>query len=151
LDAVVEISGEKTATMTAQQAVQKIRGPKGTTVKLLIFRSRETDANKKVFTVDVTRQTVSISSVSSSVIPVNGKNVGYISISIIGEDTETLLQKEIASLKDKNLAGVILDLRGNGGGYLPKAVEIASHFIPQGKTVVTAKYTNNPDEKYLSK
>jgi carboxyl-terminal processing protease len=151
LDAVVEISGEKTATMTAQEAVQKIRWPKGTTVKLLIFRSRETDAMKKVFTVEVTRQTVSISSVSSSVIPVNGKNVWYISISIIGEDTETLLKKEITSLKDKNLAGIILDLRGNGGWYLPKSVEIASHFIPKGKTIVTAKYTNNPDEKYVSK
>lgn len=153
LDLVLEINGEKTADLSLADAVAKIRGPKDTIVKLLIYREREKDSTKRVFTVEVTRKKVDIPSVKSEVVNAwGGKNIGIIDISIIGEETEALLKQEIRSLAASgNVAGIILDLRGNGGGFLPKAVEIASHFIPLGKKVVTAKYTLFPDETYMSK
>ena len=153
LDMIVEVSGAKTAGMDLQEIVSKIRGPKDTTVVLTIYRASEKEWSKKIFTVEVTRKKVDIPSVSSEIIPVpwTDKNIGLIAISIIGEETEVLLQKEIAALSWKNIAGVVLDLRWNGGGFLPKSVEIASHFIPKGKKIVTAKYTLFPSETYLSK
>lgn len=51
----------------------------------------------------------------------------------------------------QKIEGIILDLRGNGGGFLPVAVEICSHFIPKNKLVVTAKYSSYEDEVYNSK
>jgi carboxyl-terminal processing protease len=153
LDMIVEVSGAKTAGMDLQEIVSKIRGPKDTTVKLTIFRGSEKELSKKIFTVEVTRKKVDIPSVSSELIPLTWtqKNLWLISISIVGEETEALLEKEIASLSWKNIAGVVLDLRGNGGWFLPKSVEIASHFIPKGKKVVTAKYSLFPSETYISK
>lgn len=151
LDMVLEINGEKTATLSLTEAVAKIRGPRDTVVTLTVYRASEKDATKRVFPVQVTRKTVDIPSVSSEVLDAGSKKIGIIEISIIGEETETLLKKEIAALSGAGLAGIVLDLRGNGGGFLPKAVEIASHFIPAWQNVVTAKYTLFPDETYLSK
>jgi carboxyl-terminal processing protease len=53
-------------------------------------------------------------------------------------------------LKKQGVKGLILDLRGNGGGFLDKAVEIASHFIPAGKVIVKTKYRVYPEEVYKS-
>lgn len=153
LDIVLEIDWEKTQNMTLTDAVKKIRGPKWSTVKLMVYRASEKDANKRVFTLEVTRNAVQIPSVSSEIIPLDStdKKIWLISISIIGEETESLLQKEIATLVSANVQWIVLDLRWNGGGYLPKSVEIASHFIPKDKAVVTAKYSKHPTEKYMSK
>lgn len=152
MDAIAEINGEKTKDMTISEAVQKIRGPKWTTVKLLIYRASEKDPAKRVFTVEVMRENVKIPSVTVSVLSwENGKNIAYIEIAMIWDQTEEFLKSEIAWLTGKNIWWVILDLRWNGGGYLPKAVEIASHFIPKGKVVVTWKYSILPTESFASK
>lgn len=153
LDIVIEIDWEKTQNMTLTEAVKKIRWPKGSTVKLMIYRASEKTLEKRVFTVEVTRNAVQIPSVSSDIItlPNTDKKIWLIAISIIGEETETLLKKEIQTLRDVNVQWIVLDLRWNGGGYLPKAVEIASHFVKKDQIVVTAKYSKHPSETYTSK
>lgn len=151
LDAIAEISWEKVKDISISEAVKRIRGPKWTTVKLLILRASEKDPTKRVFTVEVTRQNVKIPSVKVDVIKSNGKNIAYIEIALIGDQTEEFLKSEIAALSGTKIDGVILDLRGNGGGYLPKSVEIASHFIPKWKIVVTWRYSILPTEQFVSK
>ena len=151
LDAIVEIDGEKTKDLSVAEAVKKIRWPKWTTVKLLIFRISEKDPTKRAFTVDVTRQNVKIPSVNVNVIKSGNKNIAYIEIALIGDQTENFLKEWIKSLSGSRIDGVILDLRGNGGWYLPKSVEIASHFIPKWKTIVTGRYSILPTEKFVSK
>jgi len=133
--------------MTTDDAVKLIRGPQGTTVTLTVMRPSEKDAAKKIFNVTVTRAAVNIPSVSSKVIIDGKKTLGYIQISIIGQDTETALEKEIIDLQKQHLDGIILDLRGNGGGFLDIGVQVASHFIPTGKTVVTSRYRLSGDNQ----
>ena len=138
--------------MTTDEAVSKIRGPEGTTVTLTIVRPGETAPGKHAFSVTITRKKVSIPSVSSKVIMQDGKKLGYINISIIGQETENAMKATVQELKDQGIQGLILDLRGNGGGFLDIGVEVASHFIPQGQTVVTTKYRVDAyNETYPSK
>lgn len=101
--------------------------------------------------VEVIRDTLTVPSLTNDIITLNDKNkIAHITISMIGEETENLLKKELLAIQKDGVKGVILDLRGNGGGILPIAVEIASHFIPKNKIVVTAKYQSFPTEIYTS-
>ncbi|MBP6910770.1 hypothetical protein KBC03_04180 [Patescibacteria group bacterium] len=152
MDLVVEINAEKTTEMTTEQAVSKIRGPEGSTVELTILRLSEKDAAKRLFKVTITRKKVVIPSVSSKLITLGARKIGYINISIIGQDTEVVMKKEVRSLVDQGVNGVILDLRGNGGGFLDIGVEVASHFIQKGKTITTTEYRDSGyNEVYVSK
>lgn len=153
LDRIVMIGTWSTKDLDINEAVSRIRWPKGTKVKLTIERIKK-DETKEVFEKEVTRDRLLVPSVTSKIL--NEKTntpLGYINISIIGEETEKLLKKNLEDLKksEKTIKGIILDLRGNGGWLLPIAVEIASHFIPEGKLVVTAKYKTYNDEVYTSK
>jgi carboxyl-terminal processing protease len=61
------------------------------------------------------------------------------------------MKTAVNEMKAQKVQGIILDLRGNGGGLLPIAAQIVSHFLPKNKLVVTAKYKTFQDEEYLSK
>ncbi|MCF7835494.1 S41 family peptidase [Candidatus Gracilibacteria bacterium] len=150
LDRIVMIDSGYVENLSIDEAVSKIRGPQGSQVNLLIERY-DRDDNRTILNKTVTRDKVSVPSVVSEVIDYNGNKIGYLEIYIVGEETENLLEKEIIDLKQNNIDGIILDLRGNGGGFLPIAVEIASHFIPNNELVVSAQYKNFPYEKFYSK
>ncbi|MFA7298369.1 MAG: S41 family peptidase [Candidatus Absconditabacterales bacterium] len=150
LDRIVMINTGFTKTIDVNQAVSQIRGPKGTQVKLTIERIAK-DGTKEIIEKEITRDKLIIPSVNGKILTGANKEVlGYINISIIGEETENLLKKTLSELKSQNVKGIILDLRGNGGGLLPVSVEISSHFIPKGKLVVSTKYSTFEDEKLLS-
>ena len=150
LDRILAVDGESTKDETVNDAVMRIRGPKWTTVTLTIERVSIKDDSKEVFDLEVVRDTLTIPSVESEIIVLNKKNIGHVTISMIWEETETLLRKEILKLQENNIQWIILDLRGNGWGILPIAVQIASHFIPEGKLITTAKYQGYPDETFVS-
>lgn len=150
LDRVIAINGESVKDLDINQAVAKIRGPKWTQVTISIERLDKND-DKQLLDIVVTRDTISVPSVTHEIYTLNNKKtVGYINISVIGEETEKLLAKSIVDLKQNKVSGIILDLRWNGGGFLPIAVQISSHFIPKGKLVVSAKYSGYPEEKMTS-
>ncbi|MCX6824915.1 MAG: S41 family peptidase [candidate division SR1 bacterium] len=150
LDRVVMINSGFTKSIDANEAVSQIRGPKGTKVKLTIERISK-DGKKDILEKEITRDKLVIPSVNGKIIDgANKKSIGYINISIIGEETENLLKKTLNDFKSQQIQGIIIDLRGNGGGLLPVAVQISSHFIPKGKLVVSTKYTTFEDEKLLS-
>lgn len=151
LDRIIFINTGSTKDLSVEQAVWQIRGPKGTIVKLTIERAKK-NGEKEVLQKEVTRDKLIIPSVNTKILSwANKQHIWYINISIIGEETENILKKEIKSLKEQDIKGIILDLRGNWWGLLPIAVEIASHFVPKDKIIVTAKYKTFDEEIYKSK
>ena len=150
LDRIVMINTWSTKTLDVNQAVNQIRWLKWTKVKLTIERIAK-DWSKEIIEKEITRDKLVIPSVNGKIISwANGLTIGYINISIIWEETENLLKKTLNELKNQNIQGIILDLRGNGWWLLPVSVQIASHFIPKWKLVVSTKYTTFEDEKMLS-
>lgn len=133
-DHIVGVNDELTAGWSVEKAVSKIRGPKGTTVKLVIKRG---DAEPKEFT--ITRASVSDPSVHSEI---TSDNIGILRLTRFGESETTQLAREAArNFKDRGVKGIILDLRGNGGGYLTAAQDISSLWL-KNKTVVVEKRGN---------
>jgi carboxyl-terminal processing protease len=126
-DSILKVNDEDAASWSVEQAVSKIRGDKGTTVKLGIAR------DSKLQEFSIVRDEIVTPSVTYSE---DGDNIGYMRISRFAEgDTATLAQKAAQEFKDKGVKGVVLDLRGNGGGYLTAAQDIASLWL-RDKVVV---------------
>lgn len=129
-DVIVKVNGEDATAWSIEQAVSKIRGEKGTTVKLTVLRGDEL----KDFS--ITRDAINNPSVKSEITP---DNIGILRISRFGEtDTAMLSRKAAEEYKEKGVQSVILDLRGNGGGYLTAAREIAGLWL-EDKVVVTQR------------
>ncbi len=150
LDRIIMINTWSTKDIDINQAVSQIRWPKWSSVTLIIERVAK-DGSKEVIEKMIVRDKLVIPSVNGKILTwSNGLMIGYINISIIGEETETLLRQTIQELSKSSPQGILLDLRGNGWWLLPIAVNIASHFIPKGKLVVSARYTTFEDEHMKS-
>lgn len=154
LDVILSIDELETNWLSLQEAVDHIRGPKDTSVKLLIYReNRKEEWDNGVFVVEPIRKKVEIPSVEGEIIPVAWWkwNICFVEISVIGEITNSALEKELLACAQQNILGYVIDLRGNGGWYLEKWVDIAAHFLPKDKTVVSTKYSVYPDESFSTK
>lgn len=129
-DAILKVNDEDVQGFSVEQAVSKIRGEKGTTVKLTVFRNNEL----KDFS--ITRAAITNPSVKSEITP---ENIGILRISRFGEsETTALSQKAAEQFQAAGVKGVIVDLRGNGGGYLSAAREISSLWL-EDKVVVSER------------
>ena len=127
-DVVTAINGESAKDWDTSKVAQKVRGEVDTTVKLTVSR----DGTSKEFT--ITRATVNNPSVQSRV--ENG--VGIMTITRFDDNTGSLTKKAAGSFKNQNVKGIILDVRGNGGGYLTAAQDVAGLWL-NGKTVVSER------------
>lgn len=129
-DVIVKVNDDEASTWSVEQAVSKIRGEKGTTVKLTVARS---DGFKEF---SITRDAITNPSVKSEITP---EGIGILRISRFGEtDTVMLSQQAAQQFKAANVKGIILDLRGNGGGYLSAARDISSLWL-EDKVVVSER------------
>lgn len=165
-DSIMGVDGESTNGWSLNQAVDKIRGPKGTNVSLTILHKDENSPKE----IKIIRDTITIKSVDGWVKPVdcsnkcqtidlakakaNSDKVAYIRLSQFGDNTNeewlALVNKLNVQIKtDKNVKGLILDLRNNPGGYLTDATFIASEFINQGLPVVSQENGIPGDKKTL--
>lgn len=131
-DIIAEIDGERADDLTVSDAVDKIRGPKGSVVTLTIVRGDE------VIEVPITREEIDIPSVKTEV----RDGIGIMTISRFGDDTVELARAAARDFKNANVRGVVLDLRGNPGGYLDGAVDVSSLWLEKGKTVLTERRDN---------
>jgi len=129
-DIIAAIDGKSTVGMTISAVVQKIRGQEGTNVTLTLIRGSATP-----FQVTITRQKITVPSVKWQ----EDGTIGYMKINQFTDDTVGLAQKAAQEFKDKGVKGVVLDLRGNPGGYLTGAVNVSSLWLDEGKTVVQEK------------
>ncbi|MGA3150028.1 MAG: S41 family peptidase [Candidatus Saccharimonadales bacterium] len=129
-DIIAAINGQSTQGMSIDTAVTKIRGQVGTKVTLGIIRD-----GGAPFNVQITRQQITIPSVTYQV----DNNIGYIKISQFTNDTVSLSQQAAQNFKSKGVKGVVLDLRGNPGGYLNDAVSISSLWLNKGQVVVSER------------
>jgi carboxyl-terminal processing protease len=142
-DKIIKINNEFTKDMSLNDAVSKMRGTPGTTVKLTILREgwKET----KDFT--ITREIIKIKSVKSKIIE---DDIGYIRIVQFQEQTATDLSNEISKLSKSKISSLILDLRNNPGGLLNSAVDVASHFIKPDRLIVSVKDRKGETVEYRS-
>ncbi len=129
-DVIAKVNNEDSVDWSIDKAVSKIRGEKGTTVKLVIIRGTET----KEFT--ITRDAITDPSVKSEV---TADNIGIMRISRFGQnDTARLARLAAEDFKAKGVKGVVVDLRGNGGGYRDAAVDLAGIWM-NNKVVMTER------------
>ncbi len=132
-DLIVKIEDKDTTNMTLPDAVNLIRGPKGSKVNLTTFREGE-DSPK---TVSLARDTIIVKSVEVSYKKTsNGKNVAVVKLSRFGERTQDEWTAAVSDILSNKADAVVLDLRNNPGGFLEGAVFIASEFLPDGNVVL---------------
>lgn len=160
-DFILKVNEEDTAGWTVPQAVTKIRGPKGTSVALSILH----ESDSKPIDVTILRDTITVASVDVWVKPVSqimeisavkeaaalpqAAQVAYIRLSRFGDHTNGEWEKAVSEVvsAQKNIKGLVFDLRNNPGGYLEGAVFIASEFIGSG-TIVSQVNSNGSKEDY---
>ncbi len=135
-DVLVAVNGESTEGKTTSEIVSKIRGESGTTVKLSVLREGET----KDFT--LTREVVNNPSVYGSVVD----GVGVMTVSRFDGETGSLARKLATEFKSAGVKGVVLDLRGNGGGYVTAAQDVSGIWLDK-KVVVTEKRAGKVTEE----
>jgi carboxyl-terminal processing protease len=126
-DFIAAIDGTDSHSLTIDEAVNKIRGEKGTKVKLVIVRGSEQPKE-----LEITRDIINVPSVSYEL---KQDNIGYIKIRRFGDDTAKAVREAGASLRSQGAKAIVLDVRDNPGGYLQSAVEIASEFYSDGVVV----------------
>lgn len=139
-DMILAVEGKTTAGTTLDEVVTRIRGKKGTSVVLTIYREGE----KKERDVSIVRDTIQIKSVVWNM----KKDVGYIKVSHFNEDTEGAFGMAVREVVTKKPKGLVLDLRNNPGGFLETAVEMASYWV-DGKTIVIEKYDEKKQDSYV--
>lgn len=123
-DIILKIDDRDTREVSLPEAVSLIRGHKGTKVKLLVEKK---DHQSKEY--EVTRDTIKYDSVKSKIIEKNKSKILYIEIIQFGSDTSSLFEGVVKNNDLKSVDRIVLDLRGNPGGYLESAVDIGSYWI----------------------
>ena len=131
-DKIIKIDEEIASDLTIDEAVKKIRGPKGTEVKLTILR----EGAQSTQDISITRDTIEIESVIYEKFE---GGVGYLRIARFAEDTASEFDKAVSMIIADNIKGIIVDVRNNPGGYLDRAVTMISRFVPKGDVVVWEK------------
>lgn len=135
-DIILAIDGSSTSGMSLEEAVLNIRGPKGTSVRLLVRHQGETEPGE----IEIVRAAIELPSVDF----VMKEDIAYIRISSFSEQTNKELSPVLESVVQKKASGIILDLRSNPGGLLTVVVDVASRFLKEG---VVLYVVDNQGEK----
>jgi carboxyl-terminal processing protease len=143
-DRIVKVDGKNVAGIhiTNTQVTQMLRGPRGTKVNVSVYRH----GNPKLIDYSITRGKIPIYSVDASYMLQD--KIGYIKISHFAEKTYEEFTDAFSNLKSEGMEKLILDLRGNPGGYLKTAIQIADEFLPDGKLIVYTEGRAHPKEIY---
>ena len=138
-DVILAINDESADGWDAERAVRSIRGEAGTTVKLLVKRAQES----KEFT--ITRQIINNPSVSSDL----RGDVGIVTVNRFDQETVSLVRKTVDDLKNRGMKKLVVDMRGNGGGYLDAAPGVAGMWL-NDKLVVSVKAAKGGEQRLYS-
>jgi len=146
-DRIIAVDGMKTAGKASLEVRDKIRGPRGSTVKIMVERA----ADKRVQTVEITRDVVPQPSIPDAYMIKPG--VAYVDMTRgFNYTTTEELQNALEILHAKGANSLVLDLRNNPGGFLDQAIHVAEVFLPNGQLILTQKGRNGlRDNTYESR
>jgi carboxyl-terminal processing protease len=132
-DEIIAVDGEDMTGVDGSLVLRKVLGPAGSSVRLTIRRQGEAGAEPQVFDVEIVRAHITIPSVSGKMLE---NDIAYVQLYQFAANTRGELRKTLQELLDQKPAGMVLDLRNNGGGYLDTAIEVASEFIERGVVLI---------------
>lgn len=147
-DRILKIDNKSTDKMGQQDAVKRLKGVRGSKVKLMIMRpATGQEGPGEILEIELTREVIKVATVrDSKILPdelTGGDTIGYIRIEQFGEKTEEEFEAILVDLEKKGMKSLILDLRNNPGGLLDSAVEIAGKFLSKGQVVVSTQGRNS--------
>jgi len=143
-DYIVKINGVQVQGKSLMEAVDLMRGPVGSNIKITVRRR----GVKKALIFDITREIIQVQSVKSELI---NNNIGYIRLTSFNENSSKQIKKKVNNLnKNKNLKGYILDLRNNPGGLLSQAIKISDFFLENGEIVSTKSRQVSENRKWFA-
>ena len=144
-DYIVKINNLQVQGKSLTEAVELMRGPIGSSIKITVRRR----GIKKALIFNITREIIEVQSVKSKLID---KNIGYIRLTSFNENSSNQIKEKITKLKEnKNLKGYILDLRNNPGGLLSQAIKISDFFLENGEIVSTKSRKISENRKWFAK
>ncbi|HIJ59658.1 MAG TPA: S41 family peptidase [Nitrospirae bacterium] len=142
-DKILKINNDSTKNMSIHDAVAKMRGAKGTSLTLTIFR----EGMKETKEYTIVRDIIKIKSVKSKILH---DNIGYVKLTQFQETSANDLKKALDSLKKEGMNSIILDLRNDPGGLLTSAVSVTELFLPPKKLVVYIKGRKGEKTEYFT-
>src|SRR5699024_3179255 len=145
-DQIIKIDEEDIDGLDLEEAVDLIRGEKGTDVDVEINRP----GTSEPFTLTITRDEIPIETVYGSIEEENGHKTGIIELTSFAETTAVDFADELAKMEDEGIDGLILDVRGNPGGLLDSIEDILAHFIPKDMPYLQREDAQGEVEKYYT-
>lgn len=142
-DQIISVNGESLEGLDLHEAVTKIRGPKGTKAVLKVIRAGVAEPLNIV----CVRDDIPIETVNSQVLEKNGVKVGVIAITQFSTDTAKHFKEQLASLEKQGIGGLVIDVRGNPGGYLLAVKEIGEVLVPHKGLIVQIEYGAHGQQK----
>ena len=142
-DVLLSVNGESLEGLSLNEAVMKIRGPKGTKANLLILR----EGSPEPIEIAVIRDDIDIETVFAEMLE---DGIGKIEIRQFAEKTRERFFEELEALESSGLNGLIIDVRSNPGGLLHEVVDLIQPFVPEGKTIVQVEDRNGNVERQVS-
>ncbi|PYZ92967.1 peptidase S41 [Salipaludibacillus keqinensis] len=145
-DQIIEIDGEDIEGLSLNEAVLQIRGEKGTTVTLTIERPGVNDPIE----IDVVRDEIPLITVYSDIVEEDGKSIGVIELRSFSENTAELFEEELMKLESEGIDGLVIDVRGNPGGFLQSVEDIGNLIIPGGEPIVQIEGRDGERTRHIS-
>lgn len=146
-DVITAVDAEPVDGQTLNDVVHRIRGQKGTTVELSVLRGPE----RKGVQIKIMRDSIQIPSVEATERSTSAGPVGVISLNQYGDTTVVEFEQALRGFLEDGVVGLIVDERGNGGGYLEGAVDLAAFFLPKDSLVVSVRQRDGESEEHRTK
>lgn len=141
---IVSVNGEPIAGQAVEEVTARIKGPEGTKVVLGV----EPAGGGRERRVEIVRSEVRLPPTRSRIRDLAGRQLGYIQFATFSRDASTYLRRAVERMREKGAEGILLDLRGNGGGLLTEAILTASIFIPEDEVVVITRSRSEGERVY---
>ncbi len=145
-DVITTVEGRSIAGQSSDLVVAKIKGPAGSSVNIGVLRP----STGKTRDLNITREEIQLPITRGRIELVNGKRLGIVQFATFSEGSGEILRRAFEKVRARGAQGVVLDMRGNGGGLLREAVLSASDFIPKGDVVVSTRSRTQGDAEYTA-
>lgn len=145
-DRIISVEGKPFVgkIVTNQEAMSRLKGPKGSEVKIGVLRPY----GNELLSFSITRGDIPVKSINASYML--NENFGYIKVDKFGETTYPELLIALAKLNQQGCKGLVLDLRGNTGGYMAAAIQMVNEFLPKNRLIVYTEGRKQPRENFSS-